>query len=350
MHINNLIDTFSFLGVFVTEFLNSDEKKKKDNFAELHFAVNGSYNQNRWFTQDFVYSALKNIGLWLKRETLYNWCLQNGVSTNFQPKKVGIIMAGNLPLVGFHDFLSVIISGNMAIVKLSSKDSILLPTLALCMTKFNPQISTCFSFVSEIPEDIDAVIATGTDSTISYLKKKYEHQKNIFRGSCYSVAVLTGEETCEQLKALADDVFLYFGLGCRSVSKIYVNKDFNIIEKLKPAFSDYEYLLEHKEWRSNLTFRKAILSAHNQPFFDLVFIVAIKSEQLSSQLATLHIEEYEELDNVKKTLFEHKELIQCVVGDSSIFNNCMDFGKSQSPDINCFANNINTLAFLKNIS
>ena len=349
MHCNKVINALNELGKVIVLFIESNEIKQKDFFPELFFARLESQRLNTWFVSCFIDCALKNIRKWLFSENLNYWLSKNRVNFNDIPKNIGIIMPGNIPLVGFHDFLSVILSGNRVIIKLSSKDSFLLPALTSYIIKIYPEMSDYIFFTDTVPENVDAVIATGSDNTIRSLKYFYKNKTSLFRGTRNSVAILSGNETDEQLSALADDIFLYFGLGCRSVSKIYLPDNKNIFERLKTAFQKYNWILKHKDWNDNLKLQKAKLLTHRSSFIDYNSIIFIQNSSINSPVATINYEIYDSVDNVLNSLKVNESSIQCIVGSKEIDRSLIDFGCSQSPNLNDFADGINVLRFLSEL-
>ena len=344
-----IINAFDKLGKTIENFLYCGENTQKELFPELFFAREKAEILNPWFERQFVDFSLQNIRNWLNSEKLFDWLSQNKVHFTDVQKNVGIIMAGNIPLVGFHDLLSVLLSGHKAIIKLSSKDMFLLPVLISCLKDIYPDIDRQIIYSSDIGTFVDAIIATGSNNTINQLKYKYQNQKTILRGTRNSIAVLSGNETDKQMNALADDIFLYFGLGCRSVSKIFLPDKKDILEGLKKAVQKFNWICQHKEWSDNLRFQKAKLLTHNYTFINCNSIILIENSKLDSPIATLYFETYNSLDEIKCYLQENEQHIQCVIGDASLNSNWINFGNSQIPDLNDFADGINILQFLSEL-
>ena len=254
-------------------------------------------------------------------------------------------MAGNLPLVGFHDFLTVLISGFKADVKLSTDDDILLPALAEKLIVFEPAFKERIVF-SERLKNMDAVIATGSNNTARYFESYFGKYPNIIRKSRSSVAVLTGTETEEDLQLLADDLFLYFGLGCRSITKIYLPKGFKI-DRVFESFMKYSSFMNHNKYMNNYEYYRAIYLLDQDKFLENGFAILKEEKRFSTPVGVIHYSFYNKIEDVKKELEEAKDQLQCVVAGPDVIENAVSFGDTQKPSLNEYADNINTLDFLK---
>ena len=230
------IQAFESLGAFLRAFCKSEKTDDLDSFESLNRTIDLAGQHNGWFTRDNILFALEQWSQVLTKQQLSKW-VANYCFTASNPKSVAIIMAGNIPLVGFHDFISVLISGNKAICKLSSNDTVLLPFLANLLSNYEPSLVEQIEFVKGKLECYDAVIATGSNNTSRYFEYYFGDKPNIIRKNRTSVAVLTGDETADQLKLLGIDVFKYYGLGCRNVSKLFVPRDYNFDAFFKAMFS-----------------------------------------------------------------------------------------------------------------
>ncbi len=348
MRQDKIIDAFDYLGSVIEEFLLLSEDEQIIKYPELSTAVRDSQKQNIWFVNSFIVNSLKGIRLWLDKKTLSDWCSQNNIRCAKTPKKVGLVMAGNIPLVGFHDLLSVLITGNKAIVKLSSKDIVLLPVLTSYLTKKCYELSKNILFVQEIKDDIDALIATGSSNTMRYFSYRYEKVPSILRGTRNSIAVMTGKETSKQIDELSKDICLYFGMGCRSVAKVYV-PDEKVIPRLQNSLSKFSWMNQHKDWSDNLRFQKAVMLTRGQSFVDCGPVVLLQESKLNSPMSVIHFEKYDSIDLLKRSLKALEPMVQCVVGDTMVDHEWVPFGRSQYPDINDFADRVNTLEFLESI-
>lgn len=348
MHHDKIIEAFNHLGHVIDNFIATNLAERTDRFPYLTEAVALSHKQNSWFTVGFIESTLKGIRQWLYNDKLSEFCKQNNVFPTHSPKNIGLIMAGNIPLVGFHDFLCVMLSGHNAIVKLSSKDSTLLPALAKYLIDFYPEISSRVSFVDDTDSSLEAVIATGSNNTKRYFKYRYKSIGAILRGHRNSIAVLTGNETEEEFRQLSDDICLYFGMGCRSVAKVFV-PDISIIYKIGFYLDRYKWFINHNEWNDNLRFQRALLMTRKQRFFDCNNMLFVQSTDLSSPLSVVYYDLYHNIDSLKVTLHDIESEIQCVVGNPLTDSRFIPFGKAQLPDIDQFADDVNTLEFLKKL-
>lgn len=257
-------------------------------------------------------------------------------------------MAGNIPLVGFHDFLSVLVSGNKAYIKMSSKDPTLLPVLSTYLVKSCHELSKHIHFVEELPQTIDALIATGSNNTMRYFSFRYEKIPHILRGSRSSIAVLTGKESNQDIDRLTQDICLYFGMGCRSVAKLYVPDD-KMISRIQNSLLKYAWMTEHRDWSDSLRFQKAVMLTRGQSFVDCGSVVMLQESKINSPMSVVHYEKYNSLEQVKRSLKALDSMVQCVVGDTNLCDDWTPFGKSQYPDINDFADRVNTLKFIESL-
>lgn len=302
----------------------------------LHHAT----GENAYFTERNIRFATKSIQEnFLDPENLKTWLSRYGQLAS-SPKRIGLVMAGNIPLVGFHDLLCVVFSGHHALVKLSHKDSAL---MRLVIDKWNELAGESRIEIVERLNDADAVIATGSDNTARYFEYYFGQKPHIFRKNRNGVAVLSGEETYDQLKALADDVFLYFGLGCRSVSKLYVPVGYKP-DQLLEHFSEYEHVMNCTPYRNNFEYQHAINLVNKEVFLTNGFVIVKGSEHLASPVAVLYYEFYKDLAALNLTLEANAERIQCVVGQD------VAFGQSQRPGLSDYADGIDVLEWLHSLN
>ena len=264
-------------------------------------------------------------------------------------KTVGLVMAGNIPLVGFHDWMTVLLCGHRAQVKLSDKDPYVLPYLSKKLEELGGMPEGATSFVERL-KDFDAVIATGSDNTARYFKQYFGKYPHIIRGNRTSVAVLHGTETQAELQALADDVFAYFGMGCRSISKLYVPEGYQF-EALLEVLHEHKQLANHSKWRNNYDYNYALYAINKEPFLMTGPVLLRESDELHSRLATLHYEHYADLANVAIDLNAVKEQLQVVVSAAPVPGlQVTSPGKAQQPALDDYADGVNTLAFLATLS
>ncbi len=303
---------------------------------------------NPWFKNDNVVFAINSLGESLRLESLKKWLdrYDTGLMNNNQV--IGVVMAGNLPLVGFHDFLSVLISGNKLLAKLSSQDNKLLPLVYDILCEIESGFDGNVRFTEGKMEGFDAILATGSGNTARYFEYYFGKYPNIIRKNRNGVAVLTGQESQDDLLALADDVFLHFGLGCRNVSKLFVPQgyDFN---KLFEAFEKFAYLKDHYKYFNNYEYYKSILLINNVKHFDNGFVILKEDEVIASSISVVHYEYYNDLTVVNNKLAMNSSKIQCVVSSSEKIVNHLEFGKAQSPELWDYADGVDTMDFLLNL-
>ena len=303
--------------------------------------------QNSWFTRANVIFAFKSWSEALSENNVQQWLSQYQLPQTTSPKKILIIMAGNLPLVGFHDLLCVLVAGHKAIVKLSSDDRVLLPYLITQIRTFAPEWAEAVAFTDDKVTEYDAVIATGSDNTARYFEYYFGKKPHIIRKNRHSVAVLTGEETPEELQDLGKDIFLYYGLGCRSVSKLFVPQgyDFNLLFQ---AIYPYKDIIEEQKYANNYDYNKAVYLMSLYKLLENGFLLLKEDEHYGSPIATLFYEYYTNKEALKKKLATDREKIQCVVGHNFIDGE-IPFGQTQTPKLWDYADGVNTLAFLLNL-
>ncbi|EDM38686.1 hypothetical protein PBAL39_21475 [Pedobacter sp. BAL39] len=331
-----LIIAFRKLGDFI--------KSPDEQFSNL---ILSAANKNAWFTADEVKKALRGLELMLSAEDLDTWFKDIQISS--KPKKVGLILAGNIPMVGFHDVLSVLATGNIALIKLSSSDDQLLPALLRELISIEPLLADHIVYVERL-KDFDAVIATGSNNTSRYFDYYFGKVPNIIRKNRNSIAVLTGEERKEELVQLGHDIFDYFGLGCRNVSKIYFPKGYDIKNFFEPI-EGFQPIIHHFKYNNNYDYNKSIYLVNAATHFDNGFLLLKEDTNLSSPLAVLYYEEYENLEGMTATLEAESEKIQCVVSaaDLKLKNGVLPFGQSQQPRLWEYADNVNTVDFLNRL-
>ena len=299
--------------------------------------------ENSWFTSEFIALSTNAIARnFLQRDILENWCNKYGLpEVNNSPKTVGIVMAGNIPLVGFHDWLCVFISGHKAMIKTSSKDETLITHLVNKMIEWNREVGDLTSF-STLLKGCDAYIATGSNNSAGYFEYYFAKYPHIIRRNRTSVAILTGNEKHEELEKLADDVFLYFGLGCRNVTKLYVPRGYDFIPLIS-IFRKYDYLEGHHKYKNNFDYNLAINILNKKYYMSTPTLLLIETPPFFSPISQLNYEYYDKDENIGETLKNRPE-IQCLVG-----RNHIPFGQAQSPSISDFADAVDTLQFLKNL-
>jgi len=313
----------------------------RDRSLQINNLIDNQHLANPWFTPENVRSALNAIANELTEENLIHWTNSYPqLRDKTTPLTVGVIMAGNIPLVGFHDFLCVLITGNKLLAKTSSKDSELLICISKMLCDINPDFKNEIVFTDETLKGFDVVIATGSDNSSRYFEYYFGKYPNIIRKNRNSIAILDGNEQESDLEALGTDIFSYFGLGCRNVSKIYLPEgyDLSVLDKSWKSFSN---CISHQKYANNYDFNKAVYIVNKEKFFDTGYILMKEERKLSSPVSVLHYEYYKSLNDVTKQTELMKENIQCVVGKHHI-----QFGKAQSPFLWDYADGIDTIEFL----
>lgn len=305
--------------------------------------IEKAYRENGWFIPEFIRLATSNIASeFLQREKLKNWVEKYSITGVLnKPKNVGLVMAGNLPLVSFHDFLSVFVFGHRQTIKPSSKDQVLITHLLGKLGEWDPAFPHYAAF-ADMLKGCDAYVATGSNNSSRYFKHYFGKYPNIIRSNRTSVAVLSGQETMENLSELADDVYQYFGLGCRNVTKLYVPTDYDFVPILD-AFRKYNHLADHNKYRNNYDYQLAVLMINKEFYMTNGSIILRKHPSEFSAISTLNYEFYDD----SKTLVDRLEAntnLQCIVGDGQVA-----FGTTQSPGLNDFADGVNTMLFLRTL-
>ena len=309
--------------------------------------ISAARNSNAWFTPQEVDRALKALSVMLNEADLQT-CVKEIKITEI-PKKVGLILAGNIPLVGFHDVLSVLATGNIALIKLSSSDDKLLPAVLRELCKIEPALEGQVVYVERL-KDFEAVIATGSNNTSRYFDYYFGKVPNIIRKNRTSVAVLTGQETQEEIAQLGHDLFDYFGLGCRNVSKIYVPENYEIKNFFEPI-EQYNDIINHFKYNNNYDYNKSIYLVNSAKHFDNGFLLLKEDLGFSSPLAVLYYQSYHDIKEVEQVLTEQAENLQCIVSKANlnIPTGILQFGESQHPKLWDYADNVDTIKFLNSL-
>lgn len=351
MLLEKRIDALASLGQFLSQF--SPEKIAKKTsvlhndpyYDALDLQIKRAYETNGWFTQDNVIYAINNWSKQLNSNNLNLWTSSYALTVE-NPKTVAIVMAGNIPLVGFHDFISVLLSGHKVLVKTSSNDKHLLPLISKYLEKIEPEFKNYITFTEEKLANFDAAIATGSNNTNRYFEAYFKNYPSIIRSNRNGVAVLTGNESPEDLKGLGEDIFRYFGLGCRSVSKLFVPKDYDF-DPLFNAIYTYKDLINYKKYHNNYDYNKTVYLMSEFKLLENGFLMLKEDISYASPIATVFYEVYNDLELLKKKLALEKEHIQCLV--SKALPKAVPFGKSQQPSLTDYADGVDTLAFLSNL-
>ena len=344
--------SFVELGNFLRQFSEEGNVKAAsvlqndlffDDFASL---IVLSQSHNGWFTPEQVKFSVQSWAKALTEDNLNQW-ISNYDFSKIEPKKVGLVLAGNIPLVGFHDFVSVLISGHDVLVKTSSNDQHLLKFLAKYLIAIQPELNSKITFVEGKLEGFDAVIATGSNNTARYFEYYFKDKPSIIRKNRNSVAVLDGTETFEDLVGLGEDIFRYFGLGCRNVSKLFVPKDYNFDNFFK-AMYEYRDVIQYEKYANNYDYNKAVFLMSNFQLLDNEFLTIKEDTSYASPISSVFYEFYENLEEITTRLNADAEQIQCVVS-KNLIPNSVTFGQTQQPKLWDYADNVDTLAFLNSL-
>ncbi|KPK87232.1 MAG: hypothetical protein AMS27_03210 [Bacteroides sp. SM23_62_1] len=319
-------------------------------FEKIEQIIEDSGFINPWFTRTNILVSLKEVAELLQEKKLTRWlsAYPAGAFMPDPPRNIGVVLAGNIPLVGFHDFISVLISGHRFIGKLSSKDDKLMPFLGDLLIAMNPEFRDMLKFENEKLKEIDAIIATGSDNTYRYFEYYFGKYPHIFRANRNGVAVLNDKENPTQLTKLADDVFTYFGLGCRSVAKLFVPEQYDF-DRFFKAMENFSYLSEHHKYMNNYTYFKSVYLLNSIPFLDNGFLILKQDEGYHSPIACLFYEYYTSSESIAGKLIADKDRIQCVVGEKLPGLKTIPAGQSQHPELWDYADHIDTMDFLINL-
>lgn len=344
MLLKRRIETFVQLGEILRDFPSKPENKW---MPVLIREANLAEEENPWFTQESISSALVSIGESLREEKIEQWIApyQHQLQNKEQICNIAVVMAGNIPAVGFHDFLCVLISGNKLSAKLSSQDRRLISAMAEILKGLDPQWGNFIHFSENKISDFQMIIATGTNHTFRHFTYYFKHYPHLFRHNRNAVAVLRGSETSVQLEGLAGDMLKYFGLGCRSVSKLFVPQGYNFTA-LMAALEPYRTYVEHAKYMNNYRYYKSIFLLNQTPLMDTGFLLFTPSVHLKSNIGVIYYEEYADNQILRKKIMEEKEFIQCIVCTPGIGLNGIPPGQSQKPDLWDYADNIDTMNFI----
>ncbi len=339
MQANKNIITFSKLGSFLTDPTNQDS---------LQSLFAAARNENAWFTNDFVQLAIQNISQnFLNEQSLIDFSNKYTKLHTIIPKKVGLVMAGNVPAVGFHDLLCVVLSGNIALVKLSTNDSVMMRFLIQKLYEFDEEMRNSIKIVERL-NDAEVLIATGSDNTAKHFEYYFANTPKIIRKNRTSVAILNGKESKSDLSNLGNDIFQYFGLGCRNVSKLYVPVGYSFND----FFESIEYwstIRLHHKYNNNYDYNKSIYLVNKIPHLDNGFLLLKEDDALVSPISVCFFEYYENQKHLTTLIEENQNKIQCIVSNHWQEKNCVGFGEAQMPNIDSYADGVDTMEFLCNL-
>ncbi len=336
MNLINRINAFSQLGQRL-QSLTADEKQT--NFDRTK-------NENPWFVAENITLALEGIAQFLSYDALTKWT-SNYSLENINPKKVGVAMAGNIPLVGFHDLLSVLIAGHHLHAKLSHQDTFLMTYIINLLKEIEPEFNEKIE-IRERLNNVDAVIATGSDNTSRYFEYYFRNIPHIIRKNRSSCAIILGEESTEELADLGKDIFSYFGLGCRNISKLFVPEGYEFSPFIT-ACEKYSGISQHHKYMNNYDYQKAIFIINSILFYDSGFSLLREEASLVSPLSVVYYEYYKDQVDLKNKIDQHEGKLQCVASARGWFTKSVAFGKTQTPSLTDYADDIDTMKLLSSI-
>lgn len=339
---------FVQLGLFIERHFSGEHTPKEARFHEdLTKLIDISFSYNGWFTAPEIERALQGLALMLEEQSLSDFALQ--VREPAVSKNVAVIMAGNIPAVGFHDMLCVLLSGHRILIKVSSDDPALIPFLAGMLIYYEPGFAEAINFSEARMKDFDAVIATGSNNSARHFEYYFGKYPHIIRKNRTSVAILNGKETPEQLQELGKDIFYYFGLGCRNVSKIYVPEHYDFTPLFEALFP-FGYVSDNKKYFNNHEYHRAIYLLEQIPFLDNNFLMLREHADLHAPTSVLYHESYANERELVEKIKSLEENLQCTVSNFEISGlHTIGFGKTQQPTVFDFADNVNTIDFLNTL-
>jgi hypothetical protein len=307
-------------------------------------AMQQAFIKNPWFDEEMSRKAISAVLPWLSRDALKAWLSAYPVE-KVQPKRVGIIMAGNIPAVGFHDLLCVLAAGHHAVVKYATDDAVLIPWMMELLSAVNPAWESRISRTENKLPEVDAVIATGSNNSFRYFEYYFRNKPSLLRKSRSSAAVLSGTESSEWLQQLGEDIFSYYGMGCRSVSKLFVPDSYDF----KPFFEaifPFSSITANRRYLNNYEYFRAYYLMNLEPLLDNHFLLLKRDDGFASPPAVLFYEEYESIQQVKNKLKTFEEQLQCVVADPAVIDKALPPASSQKPGLSDYADGVDTMSFL----
>ena len=349
MSLEKRIKGFVQLGLFLKQF-NSGVKEvslqhlNDQFFPDFEQLILRQKAYNGWFDKENVLHSIDEVANSLSATHLSEWVAHYSIAANSN-KTIGVIMAGNIPLVGFHDFLSVLITGNTIQAKLASGDNTLIRKIGEILRYIEPLFETKINFVERL-ENFDAVIATGSNNTARYFEQYFGKYPHIIRKNRSSVAIIAAEDTKEELKALGKDIFQYYGLGCRSVSKLYFPEGYKIDTFFEAILDDYQDVTQNNKYANNYDYNKAVYLMGSNQLLDNGFLLLKEEASFVSPVGVINYEFYSSMDNLSAALNTHKEALQCVVSSENTVLETLRFGEAQSPNLKDFADGVDTVKFL----
>lgn len=339
MNLKQRIITFARLG----EILSDAAGKNPGSIDSIRLKaiMENQYQLNRWFTPENVIKSVEALGNMLRMDKIEKWLTGYSITDKHgNNKNIGVIMAGNIPLVGFHDFLCVLITGNRFVGKTSSKDSQLIKEVASILTGIDPRFKKMIDLSGTNLNYADAIIATGSDNTFRYFEYYYSNKPHIFRKNRNSIAIIDNDTPDKEIRDLGADIFSYFGLGCRNVSKIYLPADYKL-SILSDAWQDYSSVINHPPYNNNYIYNKALYKLNKTRIYDPGYFILKEDIELLSPLSVLFFEYYSDQLKLENSINNISDKIQCIMG-----KNHLQYGSSQYPELWDYADNTDTINFL----
>jgi hypothetical protein len=349
MKLNNAINSFTKLGDKIRAYLANPSA-----YDDWEQALVSAQAQNQWFTRESILRAHAGFAPWLTKEALQKWLSKYPVpEKNAKPLSVGVIMAGNIPLVGFHDMLCVLLTGNILCAKLSHSDKVLIPFLAKKLIEIVPTWEKQIQFVDKLSTSAGVVIATGSNNSAKHFEYYFKNIPHIIRKNRNGIAVLNGKETGEQLSNLGADIFSYFGLGCRNVSKLYVAEGY-VFNSFFQNIAGYGKIIDHHGYNNNYSYNRTIYLMDGKVFTDNNFLMVTENEAIPSPIAVVHFEYYKDLKSLGKALLSKFENIQCIAASDDVKKELqkhtplpiVGLGQTQSPALEDYADGVDVIKFL----
>jgi hypothetical protein len=346
MILKKRIETFVNLGITLGEILETEKKIQDDHIISSRIP---DHISNEWFTAENIRYTLLQIANNLKEDKLVSWTENYpSLKNNSHPKRIGLVTAGNIPLVGFHDLLCVLISGHKLLIKNSSKDEKLMNWLLDLIIRINPEYAEYITVEQNHLKNFDVVIATGSDNTSRYFEYYFARYPHIIRKNRNSVAILNGSETDEEIKLLADDMLLYFGLGCRNVSKLYIHNDIDA-DRIFNAVLSYQGYMDHNKYMNNYTYNKSVYLMNKVNFLENGFFILKEDKGMASPISVVFYERFSNLEKIKNRILADNEKIQCIVAQKGLMKGAVPFGEAQKPALDDYADHIDTITFLTSL-
>ncbi|CAN5796131.1 acyl-CoA reductase [soil metagenome] len=344
MNLTERVSAFVKLGEEFTALLNGAPTTEAGRqllllLPELQF-------RNGWYSEDNIRHRLTTLAGGLQNDVLDKWLSAYAIKENVKPEKVGVILAGNIPLVGFDDFRCVLLSGNIFFGKTSSDDKFLLPLVSQILLEIEPRFSTQIEFTEGQLPGIDAIIATGSNNSARYFEHYFAKYPHIIRSNRNGVAVISGNETNEELAALGEDIFRYFGLGCRNVTKLFVPQNYNFNAFFEAIFPWGKAMLTNNKYMNNYDYHKTLYLLSSLPLLDNNFLLLKEDAGISSPPGVVFYEKYNSLEEVKMKLESEYEKIQCVMSAAGEIPGAVAIGNSQVTGPADYADGVDVMAFL----